>query len=174
MSTPLSFLLGNQYIPHGHCYLWQTPLVGLHVTADALIAIAYYSIPVVLICFVRKIEELPFKNIFILFGAFILSCGTTHLIEIWTLWHPNYWFYGLAKAITALISLYTAFALIPIIPAALKLPSPQSLEILNQQINEEIVAKEIAKAQSRARAKGSRKNFRLGSSQSRFAAKYSI
>ncbi|MGL4880430.1 MAG: hypothetical protein ACRC8K_05130, partial [Waterburya sp.] len=62
---PQLFLI-VQYIPHGHCYLWQTPLVWLHVLADALIAIAYYSIPIILIYFVRKVESLPFKNIFIL------------------------------------------------------------------------------------------------------------
>ena len=142
---PLLLLLNNQYIPHGHCYLWQTPLIGLHVTADALIAIAYYSIPVILIYFVREIEELPFKNIFLLFGAFILFCGTTHLVEIWILWHPNYWIYGILKAITALVSLYTAASLIPIIPAIVKLPSPQKLHDLNKQLIEEILQKETAK-----------------------------
>ncbi|MEL6928427.1 MAG: diguanylate cyclase [Cyanobacteria bacterium J06600_6] len=138
-------LASTQYIPHGHCYLWQTPLVGLHVAADALIAIAYYLIPIFIIYFVRRIEELPFKNVFILFGAFILSCGTAHLVEIWTLWHPDYWVYGILKAITALISLYTAFSLLPIIPIIINLPSPKQLEILNQQLNEKIAAEETAK-----------------------------
>ena len=137
--------LTAQYIPHGHCYLWQTPLVGLHVAADALIAIAYYSIPVILIYFVRQVEDLPFKGIFILFGAFILSCGTTHLGEIWTLWHPNYWIYGILKAITALISLYTTLSLIPLIPKALHLPSPQQVANLNHQLREQIVISEDAK-----------------------------
>ncbi|MGF1589283.1 MAG: diguanylate cyclase [Pleurocapsa sp.] len=146
MNLLTQLLLFNvQYIPHGHCYLWQTPLVGLHVTADALIAIAYYSIPIFLIYFVRQVDDLPFKNIFLLFGAFILSCGTTHVVEIWTLWHPNYWIYGLLKAITALISLYTALSLIPLIPKALNLPSPQQLANLNQQLNEQIIAKEAAR-----------------------------
>ena len=139
-------LLSNvQYIPHGHCYLWQTPLVGLHVAADALIAIAYYLIPIFIIYFVQEIDELPFKDIFILFGAFILSCGTTHLVEIWTLWHPNYWIYGILKAITALISLYTAFSLFPAIPAIINLPSQNQLEKLNQQLNEKVIAEETAK-----------------------------
>ena len=134
-----------QYIPHGHCYLWQTSLVELHVISDALIAIAYYLIPIFIIYFVRKTDELPFKNIFILFGAFILSCGTTHVAEIWTLWHPDYWIYGVLKAITALISLYTAFSLLPIIPVIINLASPKHLEELNQQLNEKIVAEETAK-----------------------------
>ncbi len=137
-------LLNSQYIPHGHCYLWQTPLVGLHVIADALIALSYYSIPLILIYFVRQVDDLPFKGIFVLFGAFILSCGTTHLVEIWTLWHPNYWFYGVLKAITALISLYTALSLVPLIPKALHLPSPQQMANLNDKLREQIIISEDA------------------------------
>ena len=141
---PILLLLSERYIPHGHCYLWQTPLVGLHVAADALIAIAYYSIPIILIYFVRKIDELPFKNIFLLFGAFILSCGTTHIAEIWTLWHPDYWMSGILKAITALISLYTAASLIPIVPTVIGLPSHKELNELNIRLVEQILEKEAA------------------------------
>jgi len=78
-------LLPSQYIPHGHCYLWQTPLVTLHVMSDALIAIAYFSIPALLIYFVRKRGDVPFSNVFVLFGAFIILCGAGHLLNIWTL-----------------------------------------------------------------------------------------
>ena len=143
---PTLFLISNhQYIPYVNFCLWQTPLIGLHIAANALIAIACYSIPIILIYFVRQIEELPFKNIVILFGAFILFCGTTHLIEIWTFWHPNYWIYGIFKAITALISLYTAVSLIPIVPKALKFSSPQKLHKLNIQLTEQILEKETVK-----------------------------
>jgi hypothetical protein len=78
-----SFFLASQYIPHGHCYLWQTPLVWLHALADGLIAITYYLIPLSLLYFVRQRQDVPFKNIFILFSAFIISCGTVHILEIW-------------------------------------------------------------------------------------------
>lgn len=124
-------LLANWYtgfIPHGHCYLWKPELVGLHIVSDALIALAYYSIPLTLVYFVRKRNDLPFNWIFLLFGAFIIACGTTHILEIWTLWHPNYWFSGYLKAITAAISVCTAVLLIPLIPKALALPSPAQLE----------------------------------------------
>ena len=115
------------YIPHGHCYLWQTNLVFLHVISDGLIAIAYYSIPCILIYFLKKREDIPFKGIFILFSLFILSCGTTHLLDIWTLWYPDYWLSGIVKAITALVSIYTVFELVPIIPHALNLPNLNAL-----------------------------------------------
>lgn len=39
------WLGANSFIPHGHCYLWRSPLVSLHVASDAIIAVSYYSIP---------------------------------------------------------------------------------------------------------------------------------
>ena len=127
-----------QFIPHGHCYLWKTNLVGLHLLSDLLIAVSYYSIPITLLYFVRKRQDLPYASTFILFGAFIVSCGTVHLIEIWTLWHPTYWISGILKAITALISLYTAMETIAVVPQALNLPSPSELESINKKLVAEI------------------------------------
>ncbi len=132
------------YIPHGHCYLWQTPLVSLHAISDIFITLAYYSIPIMLLYFVRKRADIPFRNIFILFSAFILSCGTTHILEVWTLWYPAYWISGGVKALTALVSVYTAIDLIPLLPKALSLPSPAQLELLNQQLSQEIQQRKIA------------------------------
>ena len=128
----------TQYIPHGHCYLWQAKLVWLHLTADLLIAIAYFSIPITLFYFVRQQQDNPFQKIIVLFSLFIFSCGTTHLISIWTLWHPDYWISGTIKAITALISGYTAVKLINFFPLALSLPNPQVLEKTNQDLAREI------------------------------------
>ncbi|BAY79191.1 PAS/PAC sensor signal transduction histidine kinase (plasmid) [Nostoc linckia NIES-25] len=129
----------NDFIPHGHCYLWKTGLVWLHIISDATIALAYYSIPVLLIYFISKRKDVPFNGVFLLFGAFILACGTGHLMEIWTLWHPDYWIAGALKALTAIISIYTAFALIYLIPQALALPSPAQLEAINKTLASEIV-----------------------------------
>ena len=126
------------FIPHGHCYLWKPGLVGLHVLSDSLIAFSYYSIPITLLYFVRKRRDLPFDWIFLFFSAFIVACGTTHILEVWTLWHPNYWFSGFVKAITAAISLCTVMLLVPLIPKALALPSPAQLEEANRQLELEI------------------------------------
>ncbi|WGV23645.1 ATP-binding protein [Halotia branconii] len=132
-------LQSNGFIPHGHCYLWKTGLVWLHIISDATIALAYYSIPILLIYFISKRKDVPFNGVFLLFGAFIIACGTGHLMEIWTLWHPDYWIAGSLKAITAIISIYTAFALIYLMPQALTLPSPAQLEAINQVLSTEIV-----------------------------------
>jgi hypothetical protein len=54
--------------------------VWLHLLSDSLIALAYYSIPLTLLYFVQKRKDLPFLQVFFLFGAFIVACGTTHLM----------------------------------------------------------------------------------------------
>ncbi|QKQ75531.1 ATP-binding protein [Nostoc sp. TCL240-02] len=153
----------NGFIPHGHCYLWQTGLVWLHIISDATIALAYYSIPFLLIYFISKRKDVPFNGVFLLFGAFIIACGTGHLMDIWTLWHPNYWVAGGLKAITAIISIYTAFALFYLMPQALTLPSPAQLEAINKVLSTEIVerkriekelrlAEEVAQNSSQAKS----------------------
>ncbi|MEG4852442.1 GAF domain-containing protein [Microcoleus sp. B5-D4] len=132
----------TQYMPHGHCYLWQTPLVWLHVTGDFLIAIAYYSIPAMLIYFIFKRRDVPFLGIFALFGAFIILCGTGHLLEIWTLWHSAYWLSGIEKGITALVSCFTAASMVTLLPQFLSLKTPQELETINRQLQAEIAVRE--------------------------------
>lgn len=126
------------FIPHGHCYLWQPGLVWLHNVSDSIIALSYYSIPITLVYFVNKRKDLPFDWLFLLFGAFIILCGSGHLMEIWTLWHPDYWQAGILKALTALVSVGTAIALVPLVPKALALPSPAQLELANQALAAEI------------------------------------
>ncbi len=126
------------FMPHGHCYLWQTNLVGLHVISDGLIALAYYSIPITLLYLVRKRQDLPFEWVFLLFGAFIVACGTTHVLDIWTLWYPTYWLSGMVKAFTALISVVTATQLYPLMPQVLAMPSPAQLERVNLALQSQV------------------------------------
>jgi two-component system NtrC family sensor kinase len=138
-----TFFTQSLFIPHGHCYLWKPGLVGLHIVCDALIALSYYSIPVTLAYFARKRSDFPYPSIVWLFGAFIIACGTTHVMEIWTLWHPTYWLSGFLKAITALISLYTAMTLMSLVPLALALPSPKQLREANIQLEHEITERKM-------------------------------
>ena len=124
----------GSYLPHGYCYLWQPGLLTLHVVSDSIITLAYYSIPLGLVYFVRKRADLPFHWMFVLFAVFIVACGTTHLMEIWTLWHPSYWLSGAVKVVTAGASIGTAVLLVPLIPKAIALPSPAQLEAKNAEL----------------------------------------
>jgi signal transduction histidine kinase len=122
-------LSSGDFMPHGYCYLWRPGLVWLHLVSDALIALAYFSIPFTLIYFVRKRRDVPFNWMFACFGMFILACGATHAMEIWTLWHATYWVSGAVKVVTALASVPTAVLLIHLVPQAVALPSPKALRI---------------------------------------------
>ncbi len=127
----------GDFMPHGGCYLWDQRILWLHITSDALIALAYYSIPFTLVYFVRKRKDLAFNWIFLCFAVFIIACGTTHLMEIWTIWHPKYWLSGIVKALTALASVPTAILLVYLIPKALALPSQEALKRANEKLKNE-------------------------------------
>lgn len=133
MKEFLEKLFSSDYMPHGYCYLWKPEIVWLHAVSDGVIMFSYYVIPVLLLYFVRKRRDLPFHWMFVMFGVFIFGCGTTHLMEIWTLWHGTYRLSGVVKAITAGASLATAAALFPMIPKALALPSPEALRLEIEQ-----------------------------------------
>src|SRR6202046_798856 len=122
-----NLLSPSDFMPHGYCYLWNTRLVGLHLVSDSLIALAYLFIPITLIYFIRKRRDLPFNWMFVCFWRFILACGATHAMEVWTLWHADYWLSGAIKAFTALVSVPTAILLVRMIPQALALPSPEAM-----------------------------------------------
>jgi signal transduction histidine kinase len=123
---------------HGFCLFWRPELLWLQVLPDGLIALAYYSIPLTLAYFVSRRRDVAFGWIFWMFAAFILACGTTHAIEIWTLWTPDYAVQGLVKLVTAAISVATAILLWPLLPRALALPSPAALRRVNVALSSEI------------------------------------
>jgi hypothetical protein len=128
-------------IPHGFCINWTPGLLWSYVISDALIVLAYYSIPFALAYFVWQRKDLKFRWIYLMFGAFIFACGTTHLMSIVLLWQPLYWFDVSVKAATAMISVITASSLIWLIPKAIRLPSPVQLEA---EINERSEAQRSA------------------------------
>jgi two-component sensor histidine kinase/PAS domain-containing protein len=144
MDSIMTLLGGVQGLPHGACLLWETSLIWLHVVSDALIALAYYTIPLALVYFVRRRRDVAFHWMFLLFGAFIFASGMTHVVGIWTVWQPVYWLEGLIKACTAVASMVTAVLLVPLIPKALALPSPAQLTAANQALQAEVDERERA------------------------------
>ncbi len=131
-------LLSSDFMPHGFCYLWDPRILWLHVVSDGLIALSYYCIPIILIYFIRENRDLPYGRIFWMFGAFILACGTTHLMEVWNVWHGSYLLAGVIKAITAAASLLTAAMLIPLPPKFVSLSSRMDLDEINRKLEQEI------------------------------------
>jgi len=124
----------NGFMPHGFCYQWKPGLIWLHAISDTLIALAYFLVPVALFYFVRRRRDIPFAWMFVCFGAFITACGATHVMDVWTLWFPSYWFSGGVKVITAIASVPTAIFLVRLMPTALSLPGPGEMRATNEQL----------------------------------------
>ena len=149
MNTLGSILSSEEFMPHGHCYFWTKSLIALHAISDALIVLSYYSIPITLIYFVRRRRELAFHWVFVCFAVFILACGTTHLMEIWNIWHADYWLAGWMKALTALASVPTAILLVWLVPQALALATPSELRKANEALQAEIAQRKKAEQKFR-------------------------
>jgi signal transduction histidine kinase len=139
-------LASGRYAPHGYCLLWDPWLVWTMAISDVLIALAYFSIPVALVIFVRRRRDVAFGGIFWLFALFITACGLTHLVALWNLWNGAYELEAVVKAVTAAASVLTAILLWPLLPKAVALPSPAKLRAANAALREEIVQREKAEA----------------------------
>lgn len=140
--------------PHGVCLLWRPELLWLHVVSDAITGLAYWSIPVVLIVIALRRRDLIYPWAVELFALFILACGATHFLSIWTLWNPDYGLQGAVKAATAAVSLATAIALWPLLPRVLALPSSAALADANASLTREVA--ERREAEQRARSSEAR------------------
>jgi signal transduction histidine kinase len=139
----------SHFTPHGFCLAWDPALIWLEAAADALIALAYFSIPAALLVFLRRRSDLAFKPVFGLFALFILACGTTHVMGALTLWVPAYWTDAAIKGLTAVLSVTTAIVLWPLLPRALALPSPAALRLANEALAREIEQRDAVAARLR-------------------------
>ena len=85
-------IFSSQFLPHAYCYLYNWNLILLHVISDGLIWLSYFAISLTLVHIVHRTRrEIPFSWMFLAFGAFIIACGFTHLMEVIVLWKPVYW-----------------------------------------------------------------------------------
>ncbi|HEY8118227.1 MAG TPA: EAL domain-containing protein [Methylophilaceae bacterium] len=138
MDMLLHWLVPDNFMPHGHCYLWTPSLLWLYVGADSMIALSYFTIPVALMYFIKKRGDLQFNWIFMMFAMFIAACGTTHIIAIFTIWEPVYWLDAGVKAWTGIISGLTAIMLWRLMPAALAIPSTVQLREAVEKLQDEV------------------------------------
>lgn len=113
----VNILTTQGFGPHGACLLWLPGLITLYAGSDSAIGLAYVSISATLISLVYTTRHtIPFRWVFVAFGIFIIACGATHFLDVWTLWVPVYWLLGMVKLLTALASMITALALPPLVP----------------------------------------------------------
>jgi len=121
------------FLPHGYCFQWSPGLLWTMVGADLAIALAYFSIPVLILAYARQRPQLNFGGLAALFGIFILACGATHVLDVWTIWRPDYGVQATGKVVTAIASVLTAWVAWRLLPTFLAIPSAHEFsEALNK------------------------------------------
>jgi hypothetical protein len=115
--------------PRWHCGRWTDFHGWLYVTSDIVIWLAYFIIPTILVLFIQRRRDIPFPPVFWLFGAFIVLCGTTHLVDAIMFWAPAYRVNALVRVATAIVSMITVLHLIKILPQALSLKGALAFDL---------------------------------------------
>jgi PAS domain S-box-containing protein len=139
MQALIDFFDIDNLILHGYSRSWSPVLLWTHVISDLLITLAYFSIPLILVYFIRQRKDVPYPRLIMVFAGFIAACGTVHLVAVITNWIPLYWLEGLLKGFTGVLSVAIAVLMLRIIPQALSLPGSAQLqaEILQRKAAEE-------------------------------------
>ena len=141
----LDFLFSDGgFSPHAYCLAWNEPLLYTHIVSDLLIAVSYFSIPAVILVFLRRRKDPSLHGPAMLFVTFISACGLTHVLGILTMFEPYYGLQGMMKLFTGVVSFVTALILWKILPAALNVPSPSALMRALDEKEAEIAERERA------------------------------
>ncbi|MBD0288176.1 MAG: PAS domain-containing protein, partial [Flavisolibacter sp.] len=129
--------------PRWHCGNWTDFHGWFYIISDLLIWSAYFAIPLIILKFISNKVNARFVRLYFLFAAFILVCGSTHLLDAITFWFPAYYrLNALVRFITGVVSWATVFQLIRILPVAMSLKTHDQLE---REINERRKAEEELK-----------------------------
>ncbi len=112
-----------------HCGEWTDFHGWLYITSDIMIWAAYFLIPVIIInYFSKKKGTIKFQKVYILFATFILLCGCTHLLDAMMFWFPMYRLSALVRFATGLVSLFTVYQLVKLLPTIFKQKTSTELE----------------------------------------------
>lgn len=139
-------------MPHGFCISWRPGLLWTLVLSDAAIALSYFAIPAALYAFTRRHPNLPDPLLLFFFCAFIVACGTTHVLEVVNMWRPFYHVLAGAKVSTAVVSAATAFLVWPMLAQASRLIDERATLQQQLSVKNEALAAALAESERRQAA----------------------
>lgn len=108
------------------CSSYQGQL-WISLWSDLAIAVAYFAIPLTMLVVLRdRRHDIPYPWLWTLFVTFIVACGLTHVVHLWSAFQGVEYAgtQALIGVITALASVGTAIAFTIILPEIKTLPSP--------------------------------------------------
>ncbi|WP_266365168.1 sensor histidine kinase [Tellurirhabdus rosea] len=131
----------SDWPPRWYCGNWTDFHGWLYLFSDLTIWAAYMAIPLVLIRFIIVKKGVPLIRVFWLFGAFILLCGFTHLLDATMFYWPAYRFNAVIRFLTGVVSIATVIALIRYFDEAVGLRTSQEYNMelrIRQQVEQEL------------------------------------
>ena len=131
-----NLLSTDDWPPRWFCGKWTSFHGWLTVFSDLFIWFSYFLIPIILIKVVQDKKDLPFSPVFVLFGAFIILCGFTHLLDAIIFWWPAYRLGTFVKLLTAIVSLLTVYSLIKTLPKLLALDTADQENEFKQELQD--------------------------------------
>jgi signal transduction histidine kinase len=137
----ISRFSNDQFMPHGMCYQWEPVTLWSNVIGDGITSLSYFLIPGFLIYFTSKRKQVDMKGVFLMFAAFIVSCGAVHLLAVFNVWYAYYTLSGFLKLVMAGVSMATVVLMYMKMPEALTIPSPNQLQKVNDRLKAEIEEK---------------------------------
>ena len=117
-----------------HWFLWTPELSWLQVSSHSLIVLFYYSISILLFYFLYQRKTFPDAGLLMLLGLFSLASGTTHLINLWALWHPNPWLIEGREVLALTMAVLTVLLAARLLLKVLTQPRSANLPAVAQSI----------------------------------------
>jgi PAS domain S-box-containing protein len=133
----------SDWPPRWHCGNWTDFHGWLYIISDLLVWSAYFALPLIILRFITRKTDAKFVRAYFLFAAFILACGSTHLLDAITFWYPAYRLNALVKLITGVVSWVTVFYAVRMLPEAMSLKTHAQLEkeiLERERVQEELKA----------------------------------
>jgi hypothetical protein len=135
----------SEFLPRGHCGPWSESLKLSYIVSNALIAVAYFLIPIALyVLWKARRRDVEQPWILLCFVGFITSCGLIHVCDITVFWWPCYRLFTLVSVVTAILSMTTAMLLPQAVRVALNVPTPEQFRRTNAELERAVRQKDEA------------------------------
>ncbi|HEX8549783.1 MAG TPA: ATP-binding protein, partial [Cytophagaceae bacterium] len=131
-------ILREDFMPHGHCYLWDPALVWVNALANGAMALSYLIIPITVLYIIKNRKEVKFTTLVVFFALTILGSCVNHGLDVLNIWVPYYRLDAVFRTITAISALGTAFMLIRIAPQLSVVLNTRTFKKVIEQLNSEI------------------------------------
>ena len=136
MELPPALLSTPGFTVQADVLAGNTSLFWLHAISNGVILLAFYSIPLVLLAFLRHRTDFPGRWLLLLLGGFAVLSGTQHLLQLWNPWHPDGGLAGIVKALAALVAIAVACMIRPLWARLVAMPSPDRLLKANREMKD--------------------------------------